>query len=230
MQPPDSQEDELWWRYRRSDDSAARVRLFEAYSPWAATIASGMFRQYKNRIVEREDYIQNAKVGLLEAMSRYDPDQGVPFRVYAQSRVRGAVLNGLRILRQPQVSPSVEFDIGEVIDYLPESSEDDPVGGVADLLSNACVGFLLQSACRTAVDREDGFAYAKNRQIETRIMAAVGMLPDRLRTLILDHYFRHIPFHEIADRCGLTKGRISQMHHDALKKVRFLLRDFSDEQ
>jgi RNA polymerase sigma factor FliA len=229
MQPPDSQEDELWWRYRRGDDSTARVQLFETYSPWATTIASGLFRQYKNRMVEREDYIQNAKVGLLEAMSRYDPEQGVPFRVYAQPRVRGAVLNGLRVLRQAQATSSADFDIGEVIDFLPESSEDDPVGGVTDAVSNACIGFLLQSAYRVGVDREDGFAYAKNRQIETRIMAAVGLLPDRLKTLILDHYFRHIPFHEIADRCGLTKGRISQMHHDALMKVRCSLRDFSDE-
>lgn len=34
--------------------------------------------------------------GLWEAAVRYDPDRGVPFAAYATSRVRGAIVDGLR--------------------------------------------------------------------------------------------------------------------------------------
>ncbi|NJL18613.1 MAG: hypothetical protein HC938_17105, partial [Nitrospira sp.] len=47
---------------------------------------------------DKADYVQNASIGLLEAISRFEPERGIPFAAFALPRVRGAVLNGLRTL------------------------------------------------------------------------------------------------------------------------------------
>ena len=36
--------------------------------------------------------------GLLDAARRYDPERGVPFRAYANFRVRGAIIDGVRVV------------------------------------------------------------------------------------------------------------------------------------
>lgn len=220
----DPNEDELWLLYRGRADSAARARLFETYSPWAASIASGLFRQYKNRMVEREDYIQNAKIGLLEAMSRYDPDRGVPFQIFAHPRVRGSVINGLRAMQEKatQLQPC---DAGRHDEFARPESED-AFDTILDAVVNLSLDHLLESMSVGGVDYHDGFNYASNRQIESRLSAAIDLLPQRHKDIIVEHYYRHVPFHEIAARLELTRGRISQLHHDALRRIRMKLREF----
>lgn len=220
----DPNENELWLLYRGGADSAARERLFDAYSPWAVSIASALFRQYKNRMVEREDYIQNAKVGLLEAMSRYDPDRGVPFRLYAHPRVRGSVINGLRTMQEKTASQ--QPDDTDWRDDHARSGSDDAFESMLDTIVHLSLGHLLESMSSAAAHHDDGFSYASNRQIESRLSAAIDSLPQRHRDIIVEHYYRHVPFREIATRLGLTRGRISQLHHDALGKIRSALREF----
>jgi RNA polymerase sigma factor for flagellar operon FliA len=46
--------------------------------------------------VELDDMIQAGRIGLMQAARRFDPGAGVPFRVYAKSRVRGAIIDTFR--------------------------------------------------------------------------------------------------------------------------------------
>jgi RNA polymerase sigma factor for flagellar operon FliA len=43
-----------------------------------------------------DDLVASGREGLLEAARRYDPERGVPFRSYANYRVRGAMVDGIR--------------------------------------------------------------------------------------------------------------------------------------
>jgi RNA polymerase sigma factor FliA len=220
MTMTDSTERNLWTRFRLHNDISARDALLEAYAPWALGLASGLFRQFRYYMVDREDYLQNANIGLLEAMSRYDPEKGIPFRAYAKPRVCGAVLNGLRVLRNRHVESAADNAMREICEYLPDSGGCAPFEEAVDLIANVCAGFLLGSAYQIPIDRKDGFIYTKNRELEARVLSAVEMLPDRLRAMIIEHYYHHVPFHEIAAHCGLTKSRISQLHRDALRRIR----------
>ncbi|MBW8743393.1 MAG: hypothetical protein JF628_03435 [Sphingomonas sp.] len=49
-------------------------------------------------------------------------------------------------------------------------------------------------------------------------------LPEAERRVIFRHYFQQQPFDDIAAGMGLTKGRISQLHHAALRRLRERLR------
>jgi RNA polymerase sigma factor for flagellar operon FliA len=37
------------------------------------------------------------------------------------------------------------------------------------------------------------------------------------------HYLQHLPFEDVASRMSLTRGRISQIHKEALQNLRVLL-------
>ena len=48
--------------------------------------------------VDMEDLVSAGVVGLMDAVSKFDPAKKVQFRSYAQFRIRGAILDSLRTL------------------------------------------------------------------------------------------------------------------------------------
>ncbi|HEY2346304.1 MAG TPA: sigma-70 family RNA polymerase sigma factor [Xanthomonadaceae bacterium] len=223
---PEIAEPELWDRYRVHDDQQARDRLFLHYVPWASSIARSVHRRLRVYNVDREDFVQNATIGLLEAMARFDPARGIPFSAYAKSRVRGAVFNGLRAILGERPAPSEESRFAARLkDLLDAPSEGNVFNDVVDSILGLGTGYLLDEAASHMVAREGGLEYARAAELETRIASAVSILPDRLRMILQLHYFQFVPFQEIAARLGVTKGRISQLHKVALEKLRGSLSD-----
>jgi RNA polymerase primary sigma factor len=68
-------------------DRDARTRLVSASLPLLRRLA----RRYAGRGVELADLEQDAVVGLLRALERFDPDRGTPFWAYARWWVRQAL-------------------------------------------------------------------------------------------------------------------------------------------
>lgn len=50
----------------------------------------------KTKYYDREDLVQIGVVGLLDAVSKYDPSRGVKFSTYAVYRIRGAIQEAIR--------------------------------------------------------------------------------------------------------------------------------------
>ncbi|HEY2346793.1 MAG TPA: sigma-70 family RNA polymerase sigma factor [Xanthomonadaceae bacterium] len=219
-------EPELWTRYRVHDDDRARDRLFLHYVPWASAIAKSVHRRLRVYNVDREDFVQNATIGLLEAMARFDPTRGIPFSAYAKPRVRGAVFNGLRAILGERLAPSDESRFAERLNDLHDApSEGSAFNDVIDSILGLGTGYLLDEAASHMLAREGGLEYARTAELEERIASAVSMLPDRLKMILQLHYFQFVPFQEIAARMGVTKGRVSQLHKAALGKLRDALSD-----
>jgi RNA polymerase sigma factor for flagellar operon FliA len=212
----------LWSNYRRLRDAQARETLFAHHAPWARTIALSVHRRVWTLRIERSDCIQNATVGLLEAMERYDPGRGIAFRAYATQRVRGAVFNGLRTLTddaRTAGSRRVEDRLLTLTDV--ESSDElDYFSGIVGGLG---LGLLLEHADASLVDERDGAAYAESALLRTQLLQGIQNLPERLRVLLDSHYFHHVPMCELATRWGVTKGRVSQLHREALTRLRLAL-------
>src|SRR3569833_1729272 len=94
----DIPETELWHRWIAQRERLAREALLQMRLSWARLVARDVYLKVRVRGAEWADYVQNATVGLLEAIDRYQPERGVDFRTYARRRVRGSVFNGLRHL------------------------------------------------------------------------------------------------------------------------------------
>jgi RNA polymerase sigma factor for flagellar operon FliA len=66
------------------------------------------------------------------------------------------------------------------------------------------------------------------KQLRERLMRALERLPSQQKTVLKSHYLQDVPFERIASDLQLTKGRISQIHKQALLHVRKLLGNAAD--
>ena len=58
-------------------------------------------------------------------------------------------------------------------------------------------------------------------------VAMVERLPARERDIVHQHYFHEREFQAIARDLGVTKGRVSQLHSQALRRIAQLLDETS---
>lgn len=84
----------------RTGDPRAREQIVELFLPRIAAVA----RVYRgSETITRVELLQEGVVGLLRALERYDPDQGVPFWGYASWWVRQAMQQLIAELTRPLV-------------------------------------------------------------------------------------------------------------------------------
>lgn len=85
----------LWRAYWKKPGDQRRNRLVEVYQPLVRDVVL-RFAQRLPRSVDRGDLETAANVGLMAAVASFDPSRKVRFEIYAEMRVRGAVLDELR--------------------------------------------------------------------------------------------------------------------------------------
>lgn len=223
---PPSPERALWEEFARCRDVDSRNSLIEHYLPLARSVAAGLFARRGGLVVDFMDYVQLATVGLIESIDRYDPGRGVPFEAYAGQRVRGAVLNALEALsetyEQNALRKRLRADRLESLRRGPGEARADLFGELAEVAVGFALGYMLEGSGLMAPRQEEGgyqhefYRGVQHRQVAEALARLVAALPDQERRVIRYHYYQGLPFLEIAGLFGLTKGRISQIHRQAL--------------
>jgi RNA polymerase sigma factor for flagellar operon FliA len=242
----------LWRRFKQHGDMLAREALIKQYLDFARIMAGRSYSKRYRDTVAFNEYMQLASVGLIEAVDRYSPDDegGASFRTYAAHWIRGAILNGLRSLSE--VHAQIEARKRSQRDRLyslsrrgepqegeaeAESGTKDPVDGdgagdafdrLANLAMGVALGFMLDDLRIYQSDEgsmEDNcYSDAEMRRVRTLLDQATRALPQRDRMLITRHYFEGLTFDELAQSLALSKGRVSQLHRQALASLRTALR------
>lgn len=218
MEAIDTREGEaaLWRQLRQDRAVAARDALYLRYTPWASAVARRVHRRFPRLMADRDDFVQNANIGLLEAIDRYDPARGIAFQAYAMARVRGSVFNGLRAILGGQAAERYQ----ERLETL-QTQDEDPFDALVGSIVGLGIGYLLDDAAAgLVVEPQDGLRYAEDREIATRLTRALDQLPPRHRAIVVRHYFEFTPFVDLAEEWGVTKGRISQLHRAALEGLK----------
>jgi RNA polymerase primary sigma factor len=89
-------------RAAKRNDAEAWRRLVETYLPLVRRVANG----YRELGLPSDDLVQEGSLGLLDAISRFDPRRGGDFPTFARWRIRGSILNALtaqsRLVRLPK--------------------------------------------------------------------------------------------------------------------------------
>lgn len=229
---PDDEEATLWRDLRGSGAPAAREALFSRHLPFARQIAARRYRQLTTADVEFEDLVQLACTGLLEAIDRYDPALGVPFRGYAAKPILGRVLDGLAKASEVRGQIAFRARLGRermrsLSDTEPREGAPDALTRLVDLAVGLAIGFMLDEATSTleAADRQPN-AYESLAWKETlrRLATEVETLGERERLVLRHHYFNGMQFDQVAGLLGLSKGRVSQMHRAALTTLKTRMR------
>lgn len=227
----DSDEDILWERWQQERSASARNALIVHYSPWARLVARDIYMRVYLLRDAWHDCAQNALLGLLEAIERFDPTRGVPFRPFARFRVRGAVFDGLRVLRGTHVELSYALKDRDAaprerVDSLNEDSDGDPLEAFVATTVGLGLGFLLDMQSMPGpTDSSDAYTELEKTQLSMVVSESLDQLPERERAIVVLHYYHQLAFVDIASQLGITKGRVSQLHKRALQQLRSCLRE-----
>ena len=221
----------LWESFGRQRDAQTRLQLIERYMPLAKIIAARMYGLRIDRSLAFDDYLQYARVGLMESVDRYDLSRGVSFESYATHRIRGAVLNGLG--RESEAAAQRDFWRTRMPDRLQslvaDAGKDAQRASLGDLIEitvGIALGVLLDEETVVAVDespQSNPYAATELEQFTRVVRSLVDKLPEREREIVRGHYFEQLEFQAIAQRYSVSKGRISQIHARALARLRELL-------
>ena len=85
------------WVRLRTGDRGARDELVVRYAPLVKYVIGRMAISLP-AAMDSDDVLSAGTVGLLHAIDRFDPEQGVRFETYALQRIRGAIIDTIRSL------------------------------------------------------------------------------------------------------------------------------------
>lgn len=225
----------LWASYA-GGQAAVREQLVQTYLPFARIMAARLFAARTHMQVEFDEYLQFARVGLMEAVDRYDPARGSKFETFAASRIRGAILSGMASYSEvhEQIAARKRL-VGERLAALKDSGRAtaEPAalfGYLAELAIGLAVGFALEDSGmysnheQPAHYADNSYAGVELKQLRARLKSLLEQLPGKHRQVVACHYLQRMAFEEVAERMQLSKGRVAQIHREALLKLRDALR------
>ena len=228
-------EDLLWQRHAQGD-AHAREALIVMFLPYARSVAAVLYRQHVHHETEYREYVQWATLGLIEALDRYDPTRGARFTTYAHQRMLGTIRNGLEHIseRQEQIGLRRRLQAERVAAAkrgrslaTHEVPEPQLLGEVADVAMGLMLSFMLdETGMLQDPDRAlpDGcYEAVAFKHEQRRLHELLPQLTPREQSVIRLHYLQGLAYDDIAKSLGITKGRISQLHEQALVRLRKLL-------
>ena len=204
--------------------------------------------------VEPDDIIQAGLIGLMDAVSRFEENQGVQFETYATQRIRGAMLDELRAndwlprsvrksqreiegaiarLEQRNKRMPAESEIAKELNMsLPQYQTALQEAKGAQLLylddfagdDDGGGDAFLDRNCPD--DRGDPFAHVQDAAFKHALVDAIGELPERECLLMGLYYEQELNFREIAEVLGVTESRVCQLHSQAVARLRAKLREW----
>ena len=193
--------------------------------------------------VDIDDLMGAGMLGLLDAVEKFDPAKGVLFKTYAEMRVRGAMLDSLRDLdwaprSMRRRAREVEAAYAEAERSRGTASDSDVAGilGISVKEFHTLLGEirgLTITGFNSSKEDENGpaelvpadagqtpMALYERADIQTRLAGAVERLPTRERQVVSLYYVEELTMKEIGAVLGVTESRVSQIHTQAVIRLR----------
>ena len=179
----------------------------ETFLPLVDAIARRLSRRLPPT-VEMSELVNDGVVGLIRALGRYDPARGVGFASYAQHRIRGAMLDGLRA-RDP---------LPRTVRRVQKSLDADSEG----LAPQAGVQLVdLDSAMSVPADEGQGPEEAAvEADLRRRVLDGLALLPPRDRQVLLWRYVLGRTLRETSLHVALSATRTIEIQERALQRLR----------
>ena len=201
--------------------------------------------------VDVEDLIHSGILGLMDAVKKFEPGRNVKFKTYAEQRVRGAILDGLRDLdwvprslrrKKKDIEnayPLLEQLLGraatdeEVARHLGLSLED--LHHSLDELKGVTLGTFMDAgedgegenliSFVPDPDAEDPQLTLQARELKTILKESIDRLPNKERFVVELYYFDELTMKEIGTLLNITESRVSQLHTKSMLRLRGRLKE-----
>ena len=234
--------------YEAASRGSWRPEYVEGYLPLVKRIAGRLAISLPPH-VDEDDIIGYGVFGLLDALQRFEPARGWKFETYATIRIRGAMIDGLRTMdwvphsaRQKvkrvqdgftelesrlgravtseEVADLLQVEVKEIEKGLAQaqmlsltSFDETSVNNEGDNSSNP-LSLLVDP------DAEEAYQGVEKDEQKQILAVAVEKLPDKEKLVVALYYQEELTLKEIAAVMKLSESRISQLHSQAILRLR----------
>lgn len=227
-------------------DSGEYERQRERIIARCLPLADHCAQRYVNRGEPRDDLIQIARLGLINAVNRFDVDKGVDFLSFAVPTIMGEVKRYFRdsgwsvkvprrLKERHQLLGAAMADLSQRLNRAPTPSElaaelqMDRAEVVESMIAGSCYRTLSYDAptggdadaSPTLVDtlghRDADMDHIENREALRPLLAA---LPERERKILQMRFFESMTQTQIADRLGISQMHVSRLLARSLAQLR----------
>ena len=201
-----------------------------------------------------EDISSYGVEGLIDAVEKYTPKMGARFETYALVRIRGNIIDKVR--SQDFLPRSVRRkikDVKEAQDELKKqfgrAATNTEVANFLGIEKEKVEQLLADDTTITSIyDKkgasdgdieiidtiEDAHTLAPHEQLEEKdvkkeLEDALKRLPERERTIMVLYYHENMTLKEIGDAINVSESRVSQLHAQAIMKLKNLLSENRSE-
>ncbi|MFK7962759.1 MAG: RNA polymerase sigma factor FliA [Burkholderiaceae bacterium] len=228
-----------------------RETTVDRYAPMVRRVAN----QLAGRLpasVDVGDLVQAGMIGLMDAMTRFDENGGAQFETFATQRVRGAMLDELRgtdwLPRSARrAQRTIEQHIGDLEQSLQRSPTEAEIAESMNMELSAYQKMLGDARGAQLVyiddlggrDSDEGFLdrhtpeeptnmteLLKSDEFRDALTQAIGQLPEREQMVMGMYYEQDLNLKEIGAVMGVTESRISQLHSQAVSRLRISMKDY----
>ena len=195
-----------------------------------------------------EDLVNAGVIGLIEAVSKFDPRREIELRSYAHHRIRGAILDSLRredwasrdLRRRGRQLEKARDGLRRKLCREPSLAEVASAMGISEATAQTLVQDLHGSHITSLQDREPEtgvsieetlvdasgngpFEQYERKEVRDLLVRAISALPKRMGQLMDLYYFRGMSMVEVGQEMGVSESRVSQIHSQAIRTLRTII-------
>jgi RNA polymerase sigma factor for flagellar operon FliA len=246
---------ELWKQYKATGDPHAKEDLILKYASFVKYVAGRIAMNLPDS-VEFDDLVGYGIFGLIDAINKFNPERQVKFKTYAQTRIRGAIFDELRVLDWTprsirQKARELERTLVKIENDKGRAATDEEIClemGISmkelQRVYNDTRGALLLSLDEICFDSENTSArmnFIENEKIDNPqesieklelkdlLADAIDKLSEREKLVVTLYYYEELTLKEIGKIIGVSDSRVSQLHTKAVSKLRGRLSKIKQE-
>ncbi len=221
---------------RPAADAPEVLARFHAQLDLVDLNARQVARRLATASVTLDDLRSFGREGLLQAARTFDESRGVPFRRWANLRIRGAMIDGVRqwgslprrIYRELRTIAAADR-VQETYDE-EDAANPAPTAEAADArVSSYLSGLATAMALGSVASAPEGLEapspdetpeeLAMTAELVERIKAVLPILPPAERSLVEGHYFGDLTLDQASASLGLSKSWGSRLHARAIETL-----------
>lgn len=222
-------------------------QLVMQYAPLVRRVARSLPLEIPG-LLEYEDAVGYGTCGLVEAVRRYDPSKGTNFHAYAVRRIRGSIIDAFRRMDRlsramRQKARDVQRAQSELEVALGRTPTDEEAAAFLGITraqyhdAQASTRWVTVSLDKLLDKDESGDSFPaaemptsmegldfttifEEKELYEGLSKAVQGLPEREKLVVALYYVEKLTMKEIATVLSVSETRISQLHSQAVKRLR----------
>jgi len=222
-------------------------KLVIEYAPLIKFIAQKIAVRLPSNI-ELDDLISSGVIGLMDAIDKYDPSRDNKFKTYAEFRIRGSILDELRA--QDWVPRSVrdkakllDRTMVELEAVLGRAATDEEASTKLNMSMEEFYDLVNQVRPVSVLSIDDSTTFSNvdkksilnilegcalnnpynqlsMKSVKDIVTKAIEELPERQRLVLSLYYYEDLNLKEIGKVLRVTESRVSQLHAQAVSRLR----------